>query len=639
MGRGATLNGNGRAVLPPGAQSPVARYRQPPPRRRGFLRTAGVVLGWLVVALSTTAAGVAGGVYLYAKEETNRLQATTPEVKVAAKKLDTPLPGQPATALVIGYDRRYAGADKGNEARSDTIMLIRADPETKSISMLSFPRDLWVDIWCKGRRIYASRINGAYTACGPQGTLETVQKLTGLKVNYLITVNFRGFVRIVDKLGGVWIDVDRRYFNDRSGPGGYATINLHPGYQQLNGYQTLDYVRYRHTDSDIYRLARQQLFVRSFKDQVRSAFSPLDLLKVTREITRNVQVVAGGDKEISLRTVTGYALFAYQLPPGHFFQSKLQGLEENSSFDLFASQENIRAAVQEFANPDVESPEKATAVALGIKPKAKAPPPRDTTVTVLNGNGVTGSATNAGYLLGQRGYQTVLPPNGAPANAPSFDYFQSKVYFDASKPGAKEAAAKVANLFGAADTAKLPPAVEPLSNEAMLTVVVGQTFHGNLAAAPVDRTPRRQPAQVAAGPSASLELLRERQPRMPFPLMVPTVLASGSWIDSERPVRMYRIDPERRHKTVRLTYRTGANEYYGVQMTNWGDAPVLSEANVKRRIGGRTYELHYSGPHLHMVVLRTPRATYWVTNTLLDSLSNETMLAIAKGLKPVSSLR
>ena len=74
-------------------------------------------------------------------------------------------------------------------------------------------------------------------------------------------------------------------------------------------------------------------------------------------------------------------------------------------------------------------------------------------------------------------------------------------------------------------------------------------------------------------------------------------------------------------------------------MTNWGDAPVLSEANVKRRIGGRTYELHYSGPHLHMVVLRTPSATYWVTNTLLDSLSNETMLAIAKGLKPVSSLR
>jgi hypothetical protein len=92
---------------------------------------------------------------------------------------------------------------------------------------------------------------------------------------------------------------------------------------------------------------------------------------------------------------------------------------------------------------------------------------------------------------------------------------------------------------------------------------------------------------------------------------------------------------------VRLVFKTGSgvNEYWGVQMTDWADAPVLSERNVTRRIKGRRYELHYSGPKLHMVVLRTPKATYWVVNTLLDKLSNETMLAIAKGLKPLASLR
>jgi hypothetical protein len=74
-------------------------------------------------------------------------------------------------------------------------------------------------------------------------------------------------------------------------------------------------------------------------------------------------------------------------------------------------------------------------------------------------------------------------------------------------------------------------------------------------------------------------------------------------------------------------------------MTNWSEAPILAERNVARRIKGRTYELHYSGPKLHMVVLRTPKATYWVTNTVLDELSNETMLAIAKGLKPLASLK
>jgi hypothetical protein len=117
------------------------------------------------------------------------------------------------------------------------------------------------------------------------------------------------------------------------------------------------------------------------------------------------------------------------------------------------------------------------------------------------------------------------------------------------------------------------------------------------------------------------------------------VIERSSWIDRERPVRMYRIDPDRKHKTVRLTYRTGANEYWGVQMTDWEDAPVLSERNFTRTIGGRLYELHYTGPKLHMVVLRRDGATYWVVNTLLDSLSNETMIAIAKGLRPLEKVK
>ena len=121
--------------------------------------------------------------------------------------------------------------------------------------------------------------------------------------------------------------------------------------------------------------------------------------------------------------------------------------------------------------------------------------------------------------------------------------------------------------------------------------------------------------------------------------MVPTVLERTSWIDREKPVRMYRIDPDRKHKTIRLTYRTGISEYWGVQMTDWDEAPVLSERNFVRSIKGRQYELHYMGAKLHMVVLRQGGATYWVVNTLLDSLSNETMLAIAKGLKPLSSIK
>ena len=73
-------------------------------------------------------------------------------------------------------------------------------------------------------------------------------------------------------------------------------------------------------------------------------------------------------------------------------------------------------------------------------------------------------------------------------------------------------------------------------------------------------------------------------------------------------------------------------------MTDWKDAPVLAGRNFVRKIGGRRYELYYNGPHLHMVVLNTDGATYWVVNTLLDRLSNETMIAIAKGLRPFATV-
>lgn len=634
LGRGAEVKASAEAVLPTG-RPPVTVYR-PEPETSGGSRV-GRILSWIGVVLAVIATGTAGGLYLYAHETVKALGPKTRDVQKAVETLDVPLPGEPATALVIGYDHRI---DEGKNApsRSDTLMLVRADPDAKTISMLSFPRDLRVEIVCPGKGSWVDKINAAYSNCGAQGTVETIRKLTGVRVNYLMTVNFRGFRQLVDRLGGVWMDVDRRYFNDQGGPGGYATINIQPGYQRLTGLRALDFVRYRHTDSDLFRNARQQLFVRAFKEQIEASFSATRLPKVISVITKNVEVGQGGGKDVSARTVLSYALLAYSLPPGHVFQSRIEGLEGFS--DLTTANENIQRAVREFSNPDVESPRKATAVALGEKVKLKAPAPRDTTVTVLNGNGVTGSASEASFLLGQRSYRMVLPPNGVPANAPSYDYFRTTIYFDAKQPGAKLAAAKLAALFGTADAKRMTPQIAGLANGAMLVTVVGQTFHGRLATAPVDQTPEKRKADVVVGTSAALEPLRAARREVDFPVMVPTVLERTSWIDSEKPVRVYYMDKDRKeHKAIRLTYRFGGvNEYWGVQMTDWDDAPVLSGRNFVRRIKGRRYELYYNGPHLHMVVLRTKDASYWVVNSLLDRLSNETMIAIAKGLKPFAAV-
>jgi LCP family protein required for cell wall assembly len=634
LGRAAAPDGNGKPVLPPGAHSPVNVYRQPARGRRSRIALIGQIALWLGAASLVLVVGAAGGAYLYFHESVAAVAARTPEVRRAARQLDVPLPGQPAIALVIGYDHRLEDG-KGAPSRSDTLMLVRADPATDSISLLSFPRDMRVEVRCPGRTPYVDRINVAYANCGPQGSLETVKALTGIPVNYLITVNFRGFRQIVDRLGGAWIDVDRRYFNDRGGPSGYAKIDLRPGYQKLSGRRALDYVRYRHTDSDLYRVARQQQFVKAFKAQVQESFGPTALPKVVNAITNNVEVAQGGGDDVEGRTVLSYALFAYGLPPGSVFQTKIEGLEGFA--ELTTAQENVQRAVDTFAHPDVESSEKATAVALGEKSKRTALAPRETTVTVLNGNGVDGSATTAGYLLGQRSYQVLTPPNGLPANAPRFDYFRTKVYYDASARRAREAATKVGNLFASAEVEALPAEISQLANGALLTVVVGQTFHGSLAAAPIDQTPRRERPNVVSGASASRDLLRGLRRKVSFPLLLPSVIERSSWVDQEMPARLYKVDDG--HQAVRLVYRMGSNEYWGIQMTNWDDAPALADKSLTRRIGGRTYDLYYDGPKLHMVVLRTPKARYWVVNTLLDRLSNETMIAIAKGLRPLGKAR
>jgi LCP family protein required for cell wall assembly len=633
MGRGAAMNGNGRAVLPPAVLTPIVRYEQPP-RRRGLLRIVGRVLLWLVGALVVVATGLAGGAYLYFDEEVvSEVRAHSPEIRKAAKDLDIVPAGEPAIALVVGYDKRAVGPEAALTGRSDTVMLVRADPQLKALSLLSFPRDLVVDIRCPGRAPIRDRINAAYSECGARGTLATVRGMTGLPINYLITVNFRGFKQMVAKVGGVWVDVDRRYFNDNSGyEPDYATIDLQPGYQKLNGSDSLDFVRYRHADSDLYRLARQQLFVAAFREAVTSSFSPTNIPRLVRTITDNVEVGVAGDEALDKKTVWSYALLAYQLPSGHVFQTKIGGLTGYA--ELYATEGNIQAAVEEFTRPDVEASDKATSVALGRKPrKAVGPPPRQVTVTVLNGNGVPGAAANGSYLLGRLGYRTLTPPNGAGANAPSYNYFRSKVYFDHRQRGARAAAERLGRLFGDADVEALPAELRRLGGGAMLVVVVGQTFDGELAPAPVDRTPTRQPARVVKNPGATLPLLRAVRNRVPFRLQVPTLIEKTSLPNRTMPIRVYNVAG---HRAVRLTFSTGASEYWGVQMTNWDEAPILSEPNTAVTLGGRRYELHYSGPKLHMVVLRDGGATYWVVNTLLNSLSNETMLAVAKGLRPLA---
>ncbi|MGH8966009.1 MAG: LCP family protein, partial [Actinomycetes bacterium] len=352
--------------------------------RRNPLRLIGKFFLWIVVVVLVAAGGLAGGVELYFDYSVAAVRASSREVREAQKILAEPVPGQAAVAIVIGYDKRF-GPESAIGSRSDTVMLVRADPGKSVLSLLSFPRDLIVDIpGCRDHPPFRGRINEAYTYCGPRGTLATVKDLTGIPINYMITVNFRAFTRIVDKLGGVHMDVDQRYFNDNSGLGPgqtYDMIDLQPGYQKLSGSDALDFVRFRHTDSDLYRVVRQQEFVKAFKQQVSSTWTLLQLPGIVNAITENVEVAKGGRQEIEPGEVRGYAKLLYELPAGNFQQVQMENVTGYN--ELSVPEEELQAAIDRFMSPDVDAPEKAIAVATGSEPKTPAgPPPSEVTVDV-----------------------------------------------------------------------------------------------------------------------------------------------------------------------------------------------------------------------------------------------------------------
>ena len=153
----------------------------------------------------------------------------------------------------------------GDPGRSDTTMLLRLDPDRNAIALMSIPRDLKVEIPGVG----IDKFNAAYTYGGPKLTLRVVKELTGLPINHVVNVDFLGFVRAVDAINCVYIDVDRRYYHSNvESAEEYSEINIKAGYQLLCGKKALQYVRYRHTDTDLVRAARQQEFISAARQRV-----------------------------------------------------------------------------------------------------------------------------------------------------------------------------------------------------------------------------------------------------------------------------------------------------------------------------------------------------------------------------------
>jgi len=206
------------------------------------------------VIVAAVAGATSASLILYLTDFANALKKNS--ISKQVEGILAPIPDSGAqTILILGSDRRNE-AISGKFGLSDTTMLLRLDPDRNAIALLSLPRDLKVDIPGYG----TDKLNAAYSLGGPKLTLQTVKQLTGVDPNHLVNVDFTGFARAVNAIGCVFVDVDRRYFIAPNT--GTSEINLQPGYQALYGFDALSFARYRHTDNDIVRAARQQAFLR-----------------------------------------------------------------------------------------------------------------------------------------------------------------------------------------------------------------------------------------------------------------------------------------------------------------------------------------------------------------------------------------
>jgi polyisoprenyl-teichoic acid--peptidoglycan teichoic acid transferase len=474
------------------------------PERRGIWKR--YLIGALIVVVACGAVTVVAGIH-----QVDRIANAfgNGNIRLAPGILSNVPPGKPQTVLLIGSDKRAKGArDATAGKRSDTMILMRLDASKNAIALMSMPRDLKVRIPGHG----TDKLNAAYSFGGTKLTVQTIKRVTGLPINHVINVDFRGFREAVDKIGCVYTDVDRKYYNDNSNPADqYATIKVFPGYQKLCGKNALDYVRYRHTDTDIVRAARQQDFLRQAKAQV------------------------GTGK-------------------------------------LISKQAKLLKVVSKYTSSDIHG--------------------RGAVISLL---------------------RLAVDLAGSPVVEVHFPAHIGQSYVTANSAAVKKATREFLNVTGAKDSAPSKKVVK-LHRKKKPSGLVDISGGG------------RQQALTVAKDARLIKI------------WYPTLGLPNSSFSVSSP-RAYRICGPHGHcwASYRMVIaKTSAlGEYYGLQGTRWKDPPILKSPTEIVNYKGHKFMIYKDGKRVRLVAWQTKDASYWISNTLLQTISKNDMLAIARACKPL----
>jgi LCP family protein required for cell wall assembly len=369
--------------------------------------------------------------------------------------------------LIVGVDERDGHPEEG--VRSDTLIVAHMSGLGRWVNLLSVPRDSRVNIPDVGE----TKINYAYgyghdnaeALFGPGTTPQeggmamaasTVEQFldlrqSGQRINYAMQVNFDGFAKIIDALGGVTIDVPTHIVDDEYPTPDFGTmrVEFQPGVQRMDGATALIYARTRHGDSDFGRAARQQQVLRAIVTEMRK-LGPVGLTRALPRLREGLQgtvattmPAARPDFMIGMlwlmSGVNADTIGQVRLSP------ELDPQMQQDGSDLIWSQQGITSAVSALNTPPGEASE-------------------DAKVQVLNGTSVSGLAGTVSLQLEKAGF-TIVPAD----NAPTSDVQKTIVYDVTGKPSTSRRLGRALNA-----QVQNGPLPEGVVSQADIVVVLGK---------------------------------------------------------------------------------------------------------------------------------------------------------------------
>jgi len=504
-------------------------------------------------------------------------------------------PGTPGgmNILLLGADKRDSSGE--TYGRSDTMMLVHVAPDQGYLSILSLPRDLRVDLGKYG----VQKLNAAYALGGDALAIRTIRQLLGVKIDHYMRVDFKGFQAAIDKLGGIYVDVDRRYYDDGET---LLRIDLQPGYQRLGGDAALRYVRTRHDlDHDWARIQRQQTFLRAAKEQVFSWGKSTRVLSAISTLTDYVATEIGTFDALKL------AWWLVHLDMARIKQVLLSGSDQTIDGLAFvvSTRAQVNAAVKDLLTPPEEKQ------------------------TVTTGDGDLGPRSNEIDLSGIR-----VEVRGGGAD-------EQKAAAIAAFLKGKGASVAAGTATDADESAAEPTVLCSAQLGRSQVVEAAQVAQALGVRRVVEDNDLRSVVVLVAANAAvpdpretlkDVELAQWRylEQQAGFPVETPGWLPPGSRYAGSR---AYTIETDAGPRAaISMSFRLGSGEQYlGLMQTTFLDAPAAlpGEQVVE---GGVTFTIVGTVDTVERIWWKRDGTLHWVSNSLASALSRTQLLKVATSM-------